>query len=811
MKALLLLALAASMLPGGQRNAPTGVAGADYSSLPTVGENSADSYVGNAWAAYTGSKRVSERSVMINQISNWGARGSLVNRTYDISSFEVSVDLTNIVGKTALIMTFGSKEGSYPTDPNHQLNFDFVSDSTDTTKYLITCSNDKGAHNTSISGFSDGQTWADDANFTGVTTTAADHIVNIRVEKTTEMNSTIYVNEVGFLVNNADLYKNFVDSTNSYITIGTINKPNAEVAYQLNYVGDASDLVYYGAEGNFTKVKEGIASINNNKADLFETIEGVLEVKETFDALPYKDLYLHDRNYFKSDYNQLKTEINTKLDEKGAEVYIKVFEKNVVDLEALLPESNTEDGIQAAIAKRNEAEESLKSIDATTLGSLQTTYDDLVARFETAKTTIKTNAPIVYRIKLDAFKTAVDNLASIQDMKNAFELKANLLNNLLSEMDEDQANALNAELDAANTILMGKTQLNKGDFTQGASAYAYASENDELGMLLVGNSMGVAKTEGSGLFLEEELAANNFTMEMNISNLPVASGSWMTFGLMEKPELFVFAESAETQNNKGIFFLLTRKNSTTISIQSFMISLTSNRFYDGALGQLLEIPFNENITFSIKEVKKTIAGVEDSYVDIRFNDQALDQEIIKASKLKTVYGKALKGYLMFGSSSASLKDPVVATVKSINGVSPFAQSHGVKENLTPTSTDSSKTFQLNTTSDVNYKLDTKGQAITEVKMDETVVAAENYTYADGTFTLKNSYLNTLTEGEHTIKVSTAEGSVSWTLTVVKGAEQPDDPKPTKKGCKGAALGTSLVISLLAAAGMGIAIKKKKED
>ena len=811
MKALLLLALAASMFPGVQRNAPTGVAGADYSSLPNVGEHSADSYVGNAWAAYTGSKRVSERSVMVNQISNWGARGSLVNRTYDISSFEVSIDLTQVIGKNTLIMTFGSKEGSYPTDPAHQLNFDFVSDSSDITKFLITCSNDKSAHNTSIPGFSDGQTWADDANFTGVTTTAPDHIVTIRVEKTTEMNSTIYVNEVGYLVNNTDLYKNFVDSMNSYITVGTINKPNAEVAYQINYVGDASDLVYYGENGNFTKVKEGIASINNNKADLFQTIEGVLEAKETFDALPYKDLYLHDRNYFKSDYNQLKNEINAKLDEKGAEVYIKVFEKNVVDLEALLPESNTEAGIQAAIAKRNEAEESLKSIDATTLGSLQTTYDDLVARFETAKTTIKTNAPIVYRIKLDAFKTAVDNLASIQDMKNAFELKANLLNNLLSEMDEDQANALNAELDAANTILMGKTQLTKGNFTQGASAYAYASENDELGMLLVGNSMGIAKTEGSGLFLEEELTANNFTMEMNISNLPVASGSWMTFGLMEKPELFVFAESAETQNNKGIFFLLTRKNSTTISIQSFMISLTSNRFYDGALGQLLEIPFNENITFSIKEVKKTIAGVEDSYVDIRFNDQALDQEIIKASKLKTVYGKALKGYLMFGSSNASLRDPVVATVKSINSVSPFAQSHGVKENLTPTSTDSSKTFQLGTTSDVNYKLDTKGQAITEVKMDETVVAAENYSYADGTFTLKNDYLNTLSEGEHTIKVSTAEGSVSWTLTVVKGADQPDDPKPTKKGCKGAALGTSLVISLLAVAGMGIAIKKKKED
>lgn len=817
MKALLLLALAASMLPGGQRNAPTGVAGADYSSLPNVGEHSDDSYVGNAWGPYTGSKRVSERSVMVNQISNWGSRGSLVNRTYDISSFEVSVDVTNIVGKNALIMTFGSKEGSYPTDAAHQLNFDFVSDSTDTTKFMITCSNNKGAHQTSIPGFSDGQTWADDANFTGVTTTAPDHIVTIRVVKETEMNSTIYVNEVGYMVSNADLYKNFVDSTSSYITIGTINKPNAVVSYQLNYIGDASDLVYYGAEGDFTKVKEGINSLNNSKEELFKTIDGTLEAKETFDNLPYKKLYLHDRNYFKSAYNKLKEEINKNLDEKGAEVYIKVFEKNVIDLEALLPQSNTEDGIQAAITKRNEAADSLKAIDANALGTdAKATYDGLVARFNTAKETIKSNAPVVYRIKLDAFKTAVDELASIHDMKKAFELKATMLNGLLSEMDEDQANALNAELDAANTVLMGKTKLSKGKFTQGASAYAFASENDELGMLLAGNSMNIGKAEGSGLFLEEQLDANNFTMEMSISDLPVASGSWMTFGLMEKPDLFVFADSAETQNNKGIFFLLTRKNSTTISIQPFMISLTSNRFYDGSLGQLLEIPFNETVTFSLKEVTKTIAGVEDKYLEIRFNDQVLDQEIIKASKLKTVYGKELKGYLMFGANTASIKDPAVATIKSINGVSPFADTHAAIEDLTPTTGDQSKTFQLGTTSDVNYSLDTKEQAITEVKVDGKAISSNDYSYVDGTFTLKNSYLNTLAEGEHTIEVATAKGSVSWTLTVVKGADQPDqpdqpDPTPTKKGCKGAALGTSLIISLLAVAGMSIAIKKKKED
>jgi len=63
----------------------------------------------------------------------------------------------------------------------------------------------------------------------------------------------------------------------------------------------------------------------------------------------------------------------------------------------------------------------------------------------------------------------------------------------------------------------------------------------------------------------------------------------------------------------------------------------------------------------------------------------------------------------------------------------MADNHEPKEDLTPTTSDSSKSFQLGTTSDVKFSLDTKGQEITEVKVDGTAIDAASYTYENGSF------------------------------------------------------------------------------
>lgn len=814
MKSLLLcLAVTAMAVGGGMKGAePSGVATTvDYSNLPEPGNNEDASFFTSKWNVNnTGSKRVSERSVLVNQVNNWGERGVLANRTYDISSFEFSVDVTNITGKIAMIITFGSTDGSYPTDPAHQLNFDIVSDNVDTSKFLVTCSNDKNAHNRSLPGFSDGGTWADDANFTGVETRTVNNAITIAVSKTSETMSNISVNGVDYAVSNNDLYANFVDSYDSYVSIGTINRPGVNIAYQIRYAGDASDKVYYSSTGDFGKVKSGLAELNEEKETLFASLEGVLDIKERFDALPYSSLYAHDRAYFATEYNALKTEIDNKIAENGTSVYMQLFENDVVALEESCQTLETEEDVLAAIELKNKADESKSSVDEAALSDeSKTKYDELCAKLDAALASIKGVAPTVYNAKLAAYNTAIEGISSIDDASAAFALKSSMPNKLLQYMDSADSDACSALLEQYNAALNSKLEMKSEQYTQGAEAFSYVNAKEELGMMFTGNSMGIDKAASSGIYLEEALAANNFSMKMNISKLPVASGSWLTFGIMEKPEMFVFADNQDTQNNKGVFFLLTRKNSTTISVQAYMISLTSNRFYDGALTQQIEIPSGTDIDFSIKEVTKTIAGMEGTYIEIRFNNVTFDQEIIKASKLKTVYGTSLKGYLMFASNALSQSNAAVMTVKSINGVSPMASSHAAAENQTPTSSDKSKSYQLGTTSDVKFTLDTKGQDLTSVKVNDKELAKDSYTFANGTLTLKNAYLNTLKEGKVTVSASTSKGTVTWTLTLIKASEGGNTPE--KKGCKGSIAATSILVSAIALCGVGLVLKKKKED
>lgn len=68
---------------------------------------------------------------------------------------------------------------------------------------------------------------------------------------------------------------------------------------------------------------------------------------------------------------------------------------------------------------------------------------------------------------------------------------------------------------------------------------------------------------------------------------------------------------------------------------------------------------------------------------------------------------------------------------------------------------------------------------TQVSVDGTVIAAGNYTTAKGSLvlTLKSAYLNTLTAGEHTVKISFTDGEVSTSLKIMEATPTPT-PTPT---------------------------------
>ena len=277
----------------------------------------------------------------------------------------------------------------------------------------------------------------------------------------------------------------------------------------------------------------------------------------------------------------------------------------------------------------------------------------------------------------------------------------------------------------------------------------------------------------------------------------------MTFGILEKPEMWIYADDDTVQENKGIFFLVSRLNATTANVQAFLCSLSSNRFYDSPLTQNLMLTLGQEWKISFKEVKKTISGLEDTYFEMHFNNKQFDQEIIASRKIKTVLGAEKEGYFIAASSGYSSSNPCVFSINSINGVSPTAPSIR-KGGLYEAPTCSNGSLSEDNTFTCN--VDTKGADIKSVKVDSTTLNAADYTYSDGKLTISKDFINTLENGTHTVKITTAGGTTSISFLLQKKA-------PASKGCGGSIIASSAVVSFAALVGVvGLLLnKKRKED
>lgn len=93
-----------------------------------------------------------------------------------------------------------------------------------------------------------------------------------------------------------------------------------------------------------------------------------------------------------------------------------------------------------------------------------------------------------------------------------------------------------------------------------------------------------------------------------------------------------------------------------------------------------------------------------------------------------------------------------------------------KEDLTPICTDNLKSYRLDKNNDVIITIDTLGQAISTIMVDETALQNDDYNLVDNTLTIAGSALNSLTAGEHEVVITTTGGSVKVNLTVYTGEE-----------------------------------------
>lgn len=786
-------------------------AGGKYDDVPELNDNSADSYFKPIWTDQCGSRRISERGVLVNDLSDWGYRNQVDGRKFDLTSFNISLDLERIGNEQAMMLIFGSSPGAYDGTDSKLLVMDIVKGRTISTKFIVTCSVGTNPHNISIPSFTDGKVWEDDSNYQGVQVDAEDFTLNISYKKINETLTSITVNDVVTNVNNSELFAPFVDNTLGYFSIGLYNGGGAAYPYIVNSMGDATDDVYFSAEGTFGKCKSEIAyfkGLNLSGAD----VNTILAAKQRYDAVPYFDLYSWDQAYLYSEWEAVTSKINQAVEDAGVEMSLLLFETNVKELDKKILSLDTYEDIDEALALSAICLEEKASLESEQLDPEQT------GRFDTACTIMIGCVKDVEKAAKNALEDAVkdyedafaEGIASGEDVVALNKQEASIPLRYGSLFEENEYLALVDRIETVNNALLIATTIVHDNWEQGITGNVVEKEDKSIDLVTCGQCMGKTNAESSGIFCTEEISVIDFDLTVNFKYLPESMGGWISFGIMEKPEMWINAENDSVQDNKGVFFLITRVNSQTLGVQCFMCSMTSNRFYDSVLVQTIQIPQNQEITIKFREVEKEIAGVKDTYFNMDFGGTSFDQTNITARKLKTVL-LSKTGYFIMSSSGYGSNDPAIVNIKSINGYNPLNETIAKKvvEDKKPTTTSTEATFVKGSESGKpSFNLDTKGLEISSVTVDGAAVAASNYTYSDNKFVLTNAYANTLAVGDHKIVVTTSGGSVEWTLHVV-GNSDPE-PTPSKGGCGGSVIASSAILSLLAVAGLSLVLRKKEQ-
>lgn len=783
----------------------------EFDHLPTAGEVDPASYFTNAWHQDVGARRISERGVVAVATSGWGQRGKFLKK-YNVKDFSITVDVEKEAAGSGLLIAFTKTDGGYANDDNGRvLSFDIIKSVSVANLYRVTASTT--LHNVSIPGFTDGAEWADDNAFTGVTVAPEDHRITISIKYIDEQKSEITVNGAKYQVSSADLYKNVTDKDELYLIAGYFNNTGSPQALIIESVGDAADEVYYSNEGTYGLVREGLKEL---KAVDYSTAEATVEAATKFDLLPYSKLYSFDQAYLQASYSEVKGIVDAAIEEHGDEVRVNLYELAVADLEEAAQQLTTVDEVKTAVAKAEYCLSLTENIVADELeAGLKTRYETAVGKYETANGKVLGSIKPMYEVAVADYEVKAAGVETALSIRAAYESKAQIPHGLDAYLATTDLDAFASRIVAADEQLKTKTTLGGEQWLQGMNADVIKQEDGSLAFYSHDSSMGLPVGETSGLYLKEELDASDFEMEFNINDIGDSTGSWLTIGLLEKPEMWINAETDAVQDNKGIFFLISRVDGKTLRCQAFLCSLRSNTFYDSVLNQVIEIPVNKDIKMSFKIETEVIAGVNMELFKMSFNEKSYDLETITAKKLKTVLTNDYKGHLMLATSGLSTRVGAAVTIKTINGYPAAQETSFVRTSTRPSSTSDKLSVKQGASENVNFNLDTKGLDIKSVKVNGEALDASNYSFANNTFVLNGAYVSKLAIGVYNIEVATDGGNVVWQLSVIKsGSDTPDTPdtpdKPAeKKGCGGSIIAASALISILSFTGFGLLISKKK--
>lgn len=810
MLGLLAISCAAGMINNPiKSNAEANANGWDYESYETT-SNPSDSFFTNCWNQLTYSMRLSEKAGLFTLHPAYGTRGRHKSK-FDLSTFEFTIEMSHM--SNLVLLNFGKTEGVYFSEAAMIASMDILPAKKNTingtnNSYMITLSTTINGHNFSIDGFNDGTDWPDDNNFKGISLVAPDNKIHVKFDRVSETSTDVTVNDRVFTVNNSDLYKNLESSglaynTPSYVMVGGMNGSGYEKMIFEQFT-DAAHEEYYSATGLYTVTKNTISEL---KAASIEADADAKNFLTKYNTLKFSSLESYDQAYLKADYNA----VTKKYKEAVNKVPTFVLTQKTEELKVAYTKVETKDDITKVENAISAVNKEIEGLDPTTLSeALKADYDNALKEVENAKNAISPVAVSIYKETVKAYVDAVD---AIKDFDTLIAAKAALVDipTSYSKYFTDEELAVEVEkINATNAKYEGLVRLNTSNVTQGKYADVLKLEDNSLAVLASGSAQYGNKAVSSGLYFEKPVAYSNFSVTFNVSKLE-QDNTWFTLGIMEQPDMFIIAEDSSVTNNKGVSFRIFRDTLTTLSVESYVTTMTATRYYDAKLLATMTIPFAEDVTLKMKSTTKNLGGINENYYVISFNGVELN-ETIKTTKMKTVFPDGDNAYLYFGSHGSQ----VAYTIKNINGKDPLSDDLKPASSA-PTTTDSEFEYVLGSEKDLAINLDTKGEAISSIKIGKKVVSTANYTYENNVLTIKAAAFAKLAEGEETLTVETAFGSVSWKIVIKtsggSGEEPvgPDQPSEDKGGCGGSIIATSAIVSTLALAGAGLLIFKKKEE
>ena len=775
--------------------------------------NEASSFFETCWgnANFT-SQRLTEKAAIIYHQPAYGLRGQHRDK-FDLTTLEFTLELSHH-SDLVLVSLTSTSGGYYEPGNGNLLTMDFVPAVANTidgtaNKYIMTLSSTDGKHNVSINDWNDGGKWADDANFVGVQFTATDNKINVKFEKGATT-TDVTVNDITKTVSNSDLFalydKNGIDyNTPEYFVVGGMNGTGKEKLV-IEEVTDAAHKEYYSATGAYGKAKSIISELKDYTVETATQAQAFLA---KYNALDMSSLKSYDVSWLNADYQAVVEKYNVAktLDP----TYL--LKQKVSEMDAATASLTTKEDISNAEKAINSVQTVYDEVDTTVLDAdSKAYYDSVPTLMSDAKAKIGVLAKSLYTAAVDEYVAAVDAIKDADTLLDAKAKNSSIPTSYEKYFSEEDLATVKAKYTAAKEKYSGLVKLNNDNVYQGNNVDVLTLANNELLAVSDGATNYSNKASGNGLYFENPVDYSNFEVKFNVSKMN-SDNTWFSLGIMEKKNVFVQAEDDSVTENKGVFFLIAKDSVSTMSVQVFICTLSSTRFYDSKLITTMSIPYQEDVTLKMRNTTKEVGGLTGNYYSISFNDVEYS-ELITANKLKTVFTEGNDCYFVTQTSGSQ----VAYSIKSINGKDPLS-SDLKPASLVPTTTDTELEYTLGSEADLKINVDTKGQAISSLKVGKKVIGAQNYSYADGVLTIKATALSKVAEGTQKITLETAFGSLSWNLIVKTSGGSSDttdttsetDGKTSSGGCGGSIIATSAIVSTLALAGIGLVFYKKKQD